>query len=402
MKNFELLAPAGDYEKLVTAFHFNADAVYLSGTEMGLRAYAGNFKRQEIAEAVKLAHSLGKKVYVTVNVFATNDDFAVLPDYLSFLTEAGADAVIVSDPGVIALARRDFPSLDVHVSTQANLTNAYSIRFWAETGVKRVVLAREMSLKEIERTHELLGDAVELEAFVHGAMCISYSGRCLLSNYLMNRSSNRGECVQACRWEYVLHEVKRKDNPLLIGEDERGSYIMNSKDLCMIDHLDEMKKAGITSLKIEGRMKTPYYVATVVNAYRRAIDALERGEKLDMSEELLKAGHRGYTTGFFFKETDHDNVCLDTPQATQTHDFVARVLGYDGERGAYVEQRNRFGVGDELEILAPNDSFNKIIKVDEMCAEDGSPITDAKLVQQKLYIKTDIKLSEGDILRKKK
>ena len=264
--NVELLAPAGDMEKLKTALHFGADAVYFAGTQMGLRAFAGNFTSQEIPQAVALCHALGKKAYVTVNVFAYNDDFDVLPDYLTFLRDAGVDAVIVSDPGVIALARKIVPDLDVHVSTQANLTNAYAVRFWADQGVKRVVLAREMSLKEIAKTHEILGDSVELEAFCHGAMCISYSGRCLLSNYLIGRDANRGACVQACRWEYVFHEKKRANLPLTMSEDERGTYVMNSKDLNMINHLKEMVDAGITSFKIEGRMKTPYYVATVVNA----------------------------------------------------------------------------------------------------------------------------------------
>ena len=400
--NLELLAPAGDMEKLKTALHFGADAVYFAGTQMGLRAFAGNFTSQEIPQAVKLCHDLNKKAYVTVNVFAYNDDFDVLPDYLAELKEAKVDGIIVSDPGIIALARKDFPDLDVHVSTQANLTNAYAVRFWAEHGVKRVVLAREMSLKEIAKTHELLGDSVELEAFCHGAMCISYSGRCLLSNYLMGRDANRGECVQACRWEYVFHEKKRDNLPLTMSEDERGTYVMNSKDLCMIHHLKEMADAGVTSFKIEGRMKTPYYLATVVNAYRRAFDALKNGEDADLYPELLKAGHRGYTTGFFYKETDRDNVCLDSPQATQTHDFVARVLGYDEARGAYVEQRNRFMCGDELEILSPDGNFNKIIKVDEMCDEDGTAVSDAKLVQQKLWLRTDVRLNTGDILRKKK
>ena len=399
--NVELLAPAGDFEKLKTALHFGADAVYFAGTQMGLRAFAGNFTMQEIPQAVKLCHDLGRKAYVTVNVFAYNDDFAVLPEYLAYLEESGVDAIIVSDPGVIALARKDFPNLDVHVSTQANLTNAYAVRFWADHGVKRVVLAREMSLKEIAKTHEILGDSVELEAFCHGAMCISYSGRCLLSNYLMGRDANRGECVQACRWEYVFHEKKRANLSLTMSEDERGTYVMNSKDLCMINHLKEMADAGVSSFKIEGRMKTPYYVATVVNAYRRAFDALAKGEEADMFPELIKAGHRGYTTGFFYKETDRDNVSLDSPQATQTHDFVARVLGRD-ERGVYIEQRNRFVQGDELEVLAPDDSFNKIIKVGRMTDEDGVEVTDAKLVQQRLYLATDLPLSEGDILRKKK
>ena len=373
--NLELLAPAGDMEKLKTALHFGADAVYFAGTKLGLRAFAGNFTMQEIPEAVALCHSLGKKAYVTVNVFAYNDDFDVLPEYLAYLKHSGVDGVIVSDPGVISLARRDYPDLDVHVSTQANLTNAYAVRFWAEHGVKRVVLAREMSLKEIAKTHEILGDSVELEAFCHGAMCISYSGRCLLSNYLMGRDANRGECVQACRWEYVFHEKKRANLPLTMSEDERGTYVMNSKDLCMIRHLKQMADAGITSFKIEGRMKTPYYLATVVNAYRRAFDAMSSGREVDMYPELLKAGHRGYTTGFFYKETDRDNVCLDTPQATQTHDFVARVLKRDDSRGVLVEQRNRFLRGDELEILSPSDQFNQKIIVGEMTDEDGRQST---------------------------
>ena len=273
----ELLAPAGDKEKLETAFYFGADACYFAGKKWGLRAFSDNFEDDELKQYINYAHSLNKKAYITVNIQAHNSDFIGLEDYLKFLYSIGADAIIVSDAGILSLAKQVVPNLPVHLSTQACASNKYAAKFWADAGAKRIILARELSLSEIAEIRDYLPKEIELEAFVHGAMCISYSGRCLLSNYLANRDSNRGQCVQACRWQYYVREVSRdKDNELEIQEDEKGTYILNSKDLCMINHLDKMAQAGVTSFKIEGRMKSPYYVATVVNAYRRVLNQLQK------------------------------------------------------------------------------------------------------------------------------
>ena len=274
----ELLAPAGDKEKLLTALHFGADAVYFAGKNYGLRALSSNFTNEEMKEAVELVHSKGKKAYVTLNIYAHNKDFSGLKEYLEFLEKIKVDAVLISDLGMLEFVKTHAPNLPIHISTQANTTNKYSTAFYKKMGAERVVLARELSIEEIREIHETNPD-IELEAFVHGAMCISYSGRCLLSNYLMNRDANHGECVQACRWKYYITEEKRLDKHFEIQEDDRGTYIMNSKDLCLIEYLDQIIKAGVYSLKIEGRMKSPYYVGTVVNAYRRAIDSYFESKK---------------------------------------------------------------------------------------------------------------------------
>ena len=296
MKKVELLAPAGDFEKLKTACYFGADAVYVGGKNFSLRAQAGNFSDEELAEAVRYVHERGKKLYVAVNILARNADLAPAEKYFRFLESVGVDGAIVSDTGLIAMALRVAPKLPVNVSTQANVTNAETVRFCQETGVKRVILARELSLKEIAEIHAAVPD-VEIEAFVHGAMCISYSGRCLLSNYLSGRDGNRGECVQACRWSYELREKNKGGEWLGVEEDGRGTYIFNSKDLNMISHLGEMIESGVVSFKIEGRMKSSYYIATVVNAYRRAIDAYyARGNAYKDDPlylcELKKTAHR--------------------------------------------------------------------------------------------------------------
>ncbi len=401
MRKVELLAPAGNREKLDTALHFGADCVYLAGNKLGLRAYAGNFDNTELETAVSVAHSLGKKVYVTVNVFAYEDDFVGLGEYLDYLEKLGVDAIIVSDAGIVSYCLKNNPALPVHLSTQASTTNSYSVEFWRDLGVKRIVLAREVSLDNIKRIRDRLGDTIELEAFVHGAMCMSYSGRCLLSNYLVGRGANRGECVQACRWEYAIHEVKRPNKPLILQEDERGSYILNSRDLKMMEHLDKMIDAGVDSLKIEGRMKTAYYVGTVVNAYRRALDELQKGNKVSKSliRELDKAGHRSYTTGFYLG--DSDNICLESSQPVQDYEFSAYVLGYDTDKKALiVEQRNRFVEGDKLQILSPCEHFNKEITIKGVTDEKGEEVLDAKREQQKLYIPCEYPLVKGDILRK--
>ena len=391
----ELLAPAGNFEKLVTAVHFGADAVYFAGKMYGLRAFAGNFDDDEIIKAMQFLHENGKKGYVTLNIVANDSDFEHIDDYLNLLIKAKVDGVIVSDVGVIYYLRKNFPSLNVHVSTQANINNSYSAEFFADLGVTRLVLAREMNLENIKKMHENIGDRLEIEAFVHGAMCISYSGRCLLSNYMTGRDSNRGACVQACRWKYTIRE-ENKDEEYPIEEDERGTYILNSKDLCMIDHLDELEKAGICSLKIEGRMKSDYYVASVVNAYRRAIDKTLKSDKLH--DELEKTSHRRYTTGFYFNSDDKEYIESSMP--IQTAQFIAKVVEDESEGYVKVEMRNRFMVGDILEVLSPDDNFLKTIKIEKIFASDGSEIQDAKRVQEVVTINCPYHLKKGDILRK--
>ena len=402
MKNkIELLAPAGNMEKLKTALYFGADAVYMGGHNFSLRSFSQNFSEDEIFEAVKYTHTAGKKLYITVNIFARDKDFDQMKEYLSLLNDAGVDAVIVSDLGVMDMVLTHFPKLDVHISTQANTTNSRTIDFYAKQGAKRVILARELTLDEIKEIKDNLKTNIEIEAFVHGAMCISYSGRCLLSNYFTGRDSNRGECVQSCRWEYQITEKSRHNQPLDISEDEKGTYILNSKDLNMLEYLDKLASAGISSFKIEGRMKTAYYVATVTNAYKRAMDILNSGKKYNLPqyiiEEPSKTSHREFSTGFYFNQPQQ---CYNSSRTVQNYDFVAIVKGCtDGK--ILVEQRNKFCVGDELEILSPSDMFLKTIKIEKMRNEYGEEIKAADKVQKDIYISTDLKLNTGDILRKK-
>ncbi len=392
--SIELLAPAGNFAKLKTAFYFGADAVYVGGKDFSLRSFADNFTRDELVSAVKYAHALGKKIYVTANVFAKNTDLRLMEDYFGFLGEAGADAVIVSDSGVFYAVRKSAPKLSVHISTQANLTNKYAVRFWKEQGAEKTILARELSLGEIAEIHSFVPD-IELEAFVHGAMCISYSGRCLLSDYLASRPSNRGECVQACRWNYTLKSGDR--DPLTVEEDERGTYVLNSKDLNMSAHLDKMRKAGVCSFKIEGRMKSEYYLATVINAYRRCIDG---GFNKTVEEELLTAAHRDYTTAYAFGE-NHQTVNYSDSQTKGDCDYIANVLS-SADGYAEVEMRTRFFVGDRLEVLSPDGDFRKSFTVEKAFKSDGEEVSDCKLVQERYKINCPYSLSEGDILRRRK
>ena len=395
----ELLAPAGNFEKFLTALHFGADAVYLAGNRFGLRAFAGNFTDEEIVKAVQIAHSKGKKVYVTLNIIAKDNDFDGLKEYLEFLqNKAKVDAVIVADIGVLQFVRIHAPVLDIHVSTQANIINSYTANFFADLGVKRLILARELSLEQIKNIRKNLSPKVEIEVFVHGAMCMAYSGRCLLSNYLTGRDSNHGECVQACRWKYYVREVSR-DDELEVQEDEKGSYIFNSKDLNMLPYLKELKEAGVDSIKIEGRMKSAYYVATVVNAYRMALDMLPKRPTKELCQELLKASHRRYTTGFYFNEENRQYQEDSMP--VQDSDFVA-VVTKDCETGeVQVEMRNKFSVGDELEVLSPDKkTFNKKIKIEKIVNALGEEIESAKKVQEKVIINCNLPLKVGDILRK--
>lgn len=404
-RKIELLAPAGDFERLKTAIHFGADAVYFAGKNYGLRAYGTNFDDMNIKEAMDYIHSHGKRGYVTLNVYARHNDFDGLKDYVQTLVDAGVDAVIVSDLGIFSFVHTNFPKLEIHISTQANTTNSYSAKMWKDLGATRVVLARELNIDEI-RTIARDNPGLELEAFVHGAMCISYSGRCLLSNYLTNRDSNHGECVQACRWKYSVVEEQRPDDKFDLEEDERGTYIFNSKDLCLIDYLDKIIDSGIDSLKVEGRMKSSYYVATVINAYRRALNHLAQCKKDNkayevpeiLKHELEKASHRKYTTGFMFSDGKPTQNYESSIQE-QSSRFMAIVLDKQNNK-ILVEQRNKFAIGDSLEILSPGEEFNKSIKITRMEDELGNEVVEARNVQQKLWIYTTQDIQVGDILRK--
>lgn len=391
-------------EKLKTAVYFGCDAVYLAYKQFGLRAYADNFDAEQLKKAVEYCHANGKKVYVTLNIFAHNADFSTMPDIIRLIDEVKADGVLVSDMGVLSEVKKYAPDLDIHLSTQANTTNKYAAAFFADLGVKRLVMARELTLDEIREIRDFVPPQVEIEAFVHGAMCISYSGRCLLSNYMSGRLSNHGECVQSCRWKYALMEETREGEYYPIEEDGRGAYILNSKDLNMIEYIDKLAAAGIDSFKIEGRVKTAYYVASVVGAYRRAIDwyyahpdnfVLPR----DIANDIEKPGHRRYCTGFYFGR-NNQSQCYDTSKPRQNYDFIALVTQSCSD-GFIVEMRNRFKVGDELEVLSPTANHNKIIKVERMTDERGVDILDALLVQQKVKIYSSVLLNPGDMLRKK-
>lgn len=394
----ELLSPAGNFEKFLSAIHFGADAVYMAGGRFGLRAFAGNFSDEEMKKAVKIAHEKGKKVYVTLNIIARDGDFEGLGDYAKFLKSIGVDAVIVADIGVFVYLREVVPDLDIHVSTQANIINSKSANLMAKLGAKRLVLARELTLEQIKEIRKNLPKEVELEVFVHGAMCMAYSGRCLLSNYLTGRDSNHGECVQACRWKYMVREISREDE-LEVQEDEKGSYIFNSKDLNMIEHLQELKDAGVDSLKIEGRMKSAYYVATVTNAYRQAIDMLPQKPDEKLLTELFKASHRRYTTGFYFK--DELKQYTEDSMPVQESEFVALVdSDCDGEN-VVLEMRNKFSVGDELEILSPDKNLlNKKLKIESLKNSAGENVESAKVVQEKITVPCKLNLKKGDILRR--
>ena len=404
MNKLELLAPAGNFSKLKTAVYYGADAVYIGGKNFSLRAFSDNFTDEEIVEAVKFAHGKNVKIYVTVNIFAKNSDFEKAAEYFRFLERAQVDAVLITDVGLISLCKKVAPELKIHLSTQANTLNKYAVKFWGELGLERVVLARELSLSEIKEISEF-NPETQLEAFVHGAMCISYSGRCLLSNYFNGRDANRGECVQACRWQYELREKSKNGEFFPIEEDERGSYILNSKDLNMIEHIDEMAEAGVCSLKIEGRMKSEYYLATVINAYRRAIDEYYKiGGKYKKNkmfyDELLKTNHRVFTTAYMLGE-NKETVNYSDSQSAGEKQFIATVLEGTNDEGYFIaEMRNRFKKGDKLELLTPNDNFNSVILPVKITDEEGNDIEDAKIVQQKLRIYSDIKVSAGDILRR--
>lgn len=398
----ELLMPAGNLKKLKTAFHFGADAVYIGGKAFSLRAFADNFTNEEIAEATNYAHSLGKKVYVTVNIFARNADLENAKSYFEFLQSANVDAVLISDIGLVTLCKEVAPNLTIHLSTQANTTNLLAVKFWQSMGIKRVVLARELSLDEVLEIHNAVPD-MELEAFVHGAMCMSYSGRCLLSTYFANRSANRGACIQPCRWGYRITETERHaSKPLDIEQDERMTYFMNSRDLRLLRHIPEIANSGIVSLKVEGRMKSEFYVATVANAYRKAIDEYLATGKIEHSDEydalLETVAHRTYTDAYFDGD-NLDTVCLDEGQSPEKYVFTAVVQNY-ANGIATVEMRNRFRTGDVVTVLSPNaDIAYKSFTIGAISDTVQNTVTDdAKYVQRIYAIDCPYALEQGDIL----
>ena len=399
MRKPELLAPAGDFEKLRVAVAYGADAVYLSGTAFGLRAKAKNFNESELADGIAYAHKHGVKVYVTANIFAHNSDIDEMSGYFEGLAAMGADAFIISDPGVMMMARREAPAVEIHVSTQANTTNYASASFWHEMGASRVILARELSLPEITEMRERCPEGLSLEAFVHGAMCMSYSGRCMLSKYMSGRDANLGACAHPCRYNYRLwaEEVSRPGSFIPVEEDDRGTDIFAAEDLCMMPHLAAMLEAGIGGFKIEGRMKTVFYVGLAVKAYRQAIDTLfkdssEYKKKVPDYMEMLKmASHRPFSTGFYFGDTHKG---LEASSYSRSHDFVGMVLEYDAKiKCALVEQRNVFALGDVLTFIRPgtqkglNGDFSQ--KLIEMSSEDGIKLDRAPHAKQRLILPMD-------------
>lgn len=405
---FELLAPAGDLEKLKIALIYGADAVYFGGEMFSLRAGAGNFSFDEMKEGVKFAHDMGKRCYMTINIFAHNEDIEPLKKYLTTIKELGIDGFIVSDPGIIDLIQEIIPEAEIHLSTQANMTNYRTANFWYKMGVKRLVLARELTFPEIRQIRENIPEDMELEAFVHGAMCISYSGRCLLSNFMIERDANRGMCAHPCRWKYSLVEEKRPGEYYPVEEDDRGTYIMNSRDLCMIEHIPEIVENGIMSAKIEGRMKSVFYVATIIHAYRKAIDAYFADPenyvfKEEWLREVKKVSHREFTTGFYFKKPTNEDQNYQTSAYTRDYSFIGKVLSYDEATGyAVVEQRNKMNIGDTIEVFGPDIEFFEQELTEMYDYESGEAVSSAPHPQQILKMKMAQPVKENYILRKQK
>ena len=401
--NVELLAPAGSREALEAAIYYGADAVYAAGKTYGLRAFADNFTPEEIKDAAQFVHARGKRIYITLNAIFHAQDFVGLEDYIAALADAQVDALIISDPGVMAVAKAVAPHIPIHLSTQANTTNAKSAAFWHSQGVQRVILSRELSLSEILKMRKDTPDSLELEAFVHGAMCISYSGRCLLSNFFTGRGGNQGACAQPCRWEYYISERGYDGEYFPVFADDRGTYIFNSKDLNMLAHLGDVIGAGITSLKIEGRMKSAYYVGCVVNAYRRALDDLAAGKTFDpaLPQEVDKAGSRAFTTGFFYGNPRESGQDTERNVPQRTYDFVGVVRGErDGDGRILVEQRGKFVVGDTLDVLSPH--MTGLFDVTDILTENGEHRDSAPHPQEMLLISCPYDLQPGDMLRKKR
>ena len=407
MNKPELLAPGGSLEKLKTAIEYGADAVYVGGEAFSLRTAAENFSIEELKEGIEFAHKRGKKIYLTANIIPHNDDIKKFENFITKMSPLGFDAVLIADPGMLDIVKELAPEMQIHISTQANNVNYRSAMFWHRQGAKRVVLAREMSFAEIEEMRENIPPDLELEAFVHGAMCISYSGRCLLSNYLTSRDANQGSCSHPCRWKYSLVEEKRPGQYMDVFENDRGTFIFNSKDLCMIKHIPELVKSGISSLKIEGRVKTAYYVATVVGAYRREIDryfADPENYKFNPEEldELCKVSHRPYTTGFYYHKPDSQTQVYTSSSYIREYNLVGIVLDYDEEtRIATITQRNRFFKGDEVEIMHPMQPYFRQV-IGDMVNEDGESIDVANHAEMIVKFKTDRPVAKGDMLRMKK
>ncbi len=404
MNKPELLAPAGSLTKLKYAVTYGADAVYIGGECFSLREAAENFSIEEIKEGIEFAHSRGKKVYITANIIPHNSDLEGFEEYVLTVYNMNADAIIISDPGLLAITKRVAPNLEIHMSTQANNVNFESANFWYSQGVKRVILARELSLDEISEIRKKTPPELEIECFVHGAMCISYSGRCLLSNYMTARDSNLGACSHPCRWKYYLMEEKRPGEYMPVFENERGTFIYNSKDLCMIEHIPDLIEAGITSFKIEGRVKSEYYVSTVVKAYRDAVDNYFDGRNFDkkLSEELCKVSHREYTTGFFFGKPTGNEQIYTTSSYVRDYDLVGVVESYDKiNKMLNVSQRNKFFVGDEVELFKPTGSYDTI-KVQNMYDEKGNEIDSCPHSMMKIKIPCDIECPGMTFIRKKK
>ena len=405
MRKTELLVPASSLEVLKIAVIYGADAVYIGGEAFGLRAKAKNFTPEEMREGIDFAHAHQVKVYVTANILAHNEDLDGVESYFKELEEMKADAIIISDPGIFAIAKKVCPEMEIHISTQANNTNYGTYLFWHQLGAKRVVSARELSLKEIKEIRNHIPEDMEIETFIHGAMCISYSGRCLLSNYFTGRDANQGACTHPCRWKYSVVEEKRPGEYFPVYENERGTYIFNSKDLCMIEHVPEMMESGIDSFKIEGRMKTALYVATVARTYRKAIDDYLVSPQLYKDhlpwyrEQISNCTYRQFTTGFFFGKPDETTQIYDSNTYLKGYTYLG-MIGKANEAGYYsLEQRNKFWLGEEIEVMKPNGD-NILVKVLKILDENGQEMDSAPHPQQQLYIDLGMNLDEFDILRR--
>ena len=406
MKAPELLVPASSLEVLKVAVVFGADAVYIGGEAFGLRAKAKNFTLEEMREGVQFAHAHGVKVYVTANIFAHNADLPGVRSYFEELRDVAPDALIISDPGVFMIAREVLPDMELHVSTQANNTNYGTYLFWQAQGAKRVVSARELSLQELRELRAHIPDELEIETFIHGAMCISYSGRCLLSNYFTGRDANQGACTHPCRWKYAVVEETRPGEYLPVYENDRGTYIFNSKDLCMIEHIPELIEAGIDSFKIEGRMKTALYVATVARTYRRAIDDYLQSPDLYRThmpwylDQIRSCTYRQFTTGFFFGKPSEEAQIYDSNTYVRDYTYLG-VIGEDRMDGLYcIEQRNKFVVGEQIEVMKPNGENLQVV-VQRIVDEKGIDQASAPHPKQKLFIDVGCPLDVYDILRRK-
>ena len=405
MRKPELLVPASSLEVLKIAVIFGADAVYIGGEAFGLRAKAKNFSMEDMKEGIAFAHEHGVKVYVTANILAHNEDLEGVREYFRELKEIKPDALIISDPGVFMIAKEVCPEIERHVSTQANNTNYGTYQFWYHQGAKRVVSARELSLKEIKEIRANIPDDLEIETFIHGAMCISYSGRCLLSNYFTGRDANQGACTHPCRWKYAVVEEKRPGEYLTVYENERGTYIFNSKDLCMIEHIDDIMESGIDSLKIEGRMKTALYVATVARTYRKAIDDyLESPEKYRANmewyqEQISNCTYRQFTTGFFYGKPDENTQIYDSNTYVKEYTYLGYIEEVTEEGLGRITQRNKFSVGETIEVMKPNGE-NVEVTVQRILDEDGNSVESAPHPQQRLYVDLGIELCQYDLLRR--